>query len=30
MLVGVCLGLAGMAGLWGIGFFSPELIIDAL
>ncbi len=29
-LVGVCLGLAGMAGLWGIGFFSPELITGAL
>lgn len=28
--VGVCLGLAGMAGLWGIGFFSPELISIAL
>ncbi len=30
VLVGVCLGLAGMAGLWGIGFFSPELISGAL
>jgi MFS family permease len=30
LLVGVCLGLAGMAGLWGIGFFSPELISSAL
>ena len=30
LLVGVCLGLAGMAGLWGIGFFSPELITGAL
>jgi MFS family permease len=29
-LVGICLGLAGMAGLWGIGFFSPELISTAL
>lgn len=28
--VGVALGLAGMAGLWGIGFFSPELISMAL
>src|SRR5437660_3034351 len=28
--VGVALGLAGMAGLWGIGFFSPELISIAL
>ncbi|NQU23127.1 MAG: MFS transporter [Candidatus Nealsonbacteria bacterium] len=30
LLVGVALGLAGMAGLWGIGFFSPELISAAL
>ena len=30
LLVGVCLGLAGMAGLWGIGFFSPELVSTAL
>lgn len=30
LLVGVALGLAGMAGLWGIGFFSPELISTAL
>jgi MFS family permease len=30
LLVGVALGLAGMAGLWGIGFFSPELITQAL
>lgn len=30
LLAGVCLGLAGMAGLWGIGFFSPELISTAL
>ena len=29
-LVGVFLGLSGMAGLWGIGFFSPELISTAL
>lgn len=29
-IVGVCLGLSGMAGLWGIGFFSPELISTAL
>ena len=29
-LVGVALGLAGMAGLWGIGLFSPELISTAL
>lgn len=30
VLVGICLGLAGMAGLWGVGFFSPELISTAL
>jgi len=30
LLVGVGLGLAGMAGLWGIGFFSPELVDAAL
>jgi MFS family permease len=30
VLVGVTLGLAGMAGLWGIGFFSPELVSTAL
>ncbi len=30
VLVGVGLGLAGMAGLWGVGFFSPELISTAL
>jgi MFS family permease len=30
LLVGVCLGLSGMAGLWGIGFFSPELISTTL
>jgi MFS family permease len=29
-LVGIALGLAGMAGLWGIGYFSPELISSAL
>jgi predicted MFS family arabinose efflux permease len=28
--VGIALGLAGMAGLWGIGLFSPELISTAL
>ncbi|PWU10924.1 MAG: hypothetical protein C5B50_24465 [Verrucomicrobia bacterium] len=27
--VGIGLGLAGMVGLWGIGFFSPELIRTA-
>jgi MFS family permease len=30
LIVGVCLGLSGMAGLWGIGFFSPELVATAL
>lgn len=30
LAVGVCLGLAGMVGLWGIAFFSPELITTAL
>lgn len=30
LLVGLGLGLAGMAGLWGIGFFSPELVDAAL
>jgi MFS family permease len=29
-LVGLCLGVSGMVGLWGIGFFSPELITAAL
>ena len=29
-LVGLGLGFAGMAGLWGIGFFSPELVSTAL
>lgn len=29
-IVGLCLGVAGMIGLWGIGFFSPELISTAL
>ncbi|MDA2939233.1 MFS transporter, partial [Acidobacteria bacterium AH-259-A15] len=29
-LVGLCLGVSGMIGLWGIGFFSPELISTAL
>ncbi len=28
-LVGICLGIAGMVGLWGIAFFSPELITTA-
>jgi MFS family permease len=30
LIIGVCLGVAGMVGLWGIGFFSPELITTAL
>ena len=30
LIIGVCLGLAGMVGLWGIGFWSPELITTAL
>ena len=29
-LVGLFLGVSGMIGLWGIGFFSPELISMAL
>jgi MFS family permease/preprotein translocase subunit SecG len=29
-LVGLGLGVAGMMGLWGIGFFSPELVTTAL
>jgi MFS family permease len=29
-LVGLMLGLSGMIGLWGIGFYSPELISVAL
>ncbi|MGI6454580.1 MAG: MFS transporter [bacterium] len=29
-LVGLMLGVSGMVGLWGIGFFSPELISTAL
>lgn len=29
-LVGLGLGLSGMVGLWGIGFFAPELITTAL
>ncbi|HOX58891.1 MAG TPA: MFS transporter [Candidatus Paceibacterota bacterium] len=28
-LIGICLGVAGMVGLWGIAFFSPELITTA-
>src|SRR5215510_9815144 len=29
-MVGLFLGVSGMIGLWGIGFFSPELIATAL
>ena len=29
-IVGLMLGISGMIGLWGIGFFSPELISYAL
>ena len=29
-IVGLLLGLSGMAGLWGIAFFSPELVSEAL
>jgi hypothetical protein len=29
-LIGICLGVSGMVGLWGIAFFSPELITTAL
>ena len=29
-IVGVCLGMSGMVGLWGIAFFSPELVTTAL
>jgi MFS family permease len=29
LIVGVCLGVSGMVGLWGIAFFSPELITTA-
>ena len=29
LIVGVCLGVSGMVGLWGIAFFSPELITAA-
>lgn len=28
--IGLGLGIAGMFGLWGVGFFSPELISNAL
>jgi len=29
-VIGLLLGVAGMIGLWGIGFFSPELVSSAL
>lgn len=29
-IIGLMLGVSGMVGLWGIGFFSPELISTAL
>lgn len=29
-IIGLLIGLSGMAGLWGIAFFSPELISTAL
>jgi len=29
-IIGLLLGVSGMIGLWGIGFFSPELISSAL
>jgi len=29
-IIGLLLGVAGMIGLWGIGFFSPELVSSAL
>jgi MFS family permease len=29
-IVGLMLGVSGMIGLWGIGFFSPELVSTAL
>ena len=29
-IVGLLLGVSGMIGLWGIGFFSPELVSTAL
>ena len=29
-MIGLLLGVSGMIGLWGIGFFSPELISTAL
>ncbi|MGA1626852.1 MAG: MFS transporter, partial [Prochlorothrix sp.] len=29
-IIGLLLGVSGMIGLWGIGFFSPELVSKAL
>jgi MFS family permease len=29
-LVGLCLAIAGVLGLWGVGFYSPELIDSAI
>ena len=29
-LVGLCLAVAGVLGLWGVGFYSPELIDSAI
>ena len=29
-LLGMCLCISGVVGLWGIGFFSPELVGDVL
>ncbi len=29
-IIGLLLGVSGMIGLWGIGFFSPELVSQAL
>ncbi|MBI3877083.1 MAG: MFS transporter [Verrucomicrobia bacterium] len=29
-LLGMCLCIAGVVGLWGIGFFSPELVGDVI
>jgi MFS family permease len=29
-IIGLLLGVSGMIGLWGIGFFSPELVSSAL
>lgn len=29
-IIGLLLGVSGMVGLWGVGFFSPELVTTAL